>query len=216
MIDPQKLETAASTLHPKSLKKAKDAISFRCKDYLIRLDRMSCALEGGKVSTPSDVRQLSRALSLYQLAYLPTTPKTCPFCIQHFEGNRCEGCAYAATHWGRCDAETSAFGQLIEAIYDLAKVIQQLSHEDVASKSFTETGNQVDHQIAVLLNIIAASKELAENTIRSLPEATSNRLMEIKAEYVKTTLKLLPVDLMNSKEVERKRQDALDKSEIYW
>jgi hypothetical protein len=217
MVDPQELEAAAATIRPDSLEKAKAAIISRCGEYLARLNLLERALDKGKVRTPPDARKFSRALALFQLAYLPARPQTCPFCIQHSGVARCQGCGYASTHGGRCDAETSAFGQLIESLYELATQIHQIPYEGVTSSDLSAQNEaEVERSRERLLSSIRESRAAAEEMMAELPEASTSRLMEIKARYMDRTLQALPVDQMESEEVEKKLQEVRERVKRYW
>ena len=146
---------------------------------------------------------------MYQLAHLPTRPQTCPFCVQHSEGNRCQGCGYALTHGGRCDAETSAFGQFIEAVYDLARIIHD--HQDGKGPQIS-----ADKGRDLLKESIHISRKATESLIEELPLASTDQFMEIKARYIEEILREMPSELMASDEVDLALQYVLEKLEDYW
>lgn len=162
-----------------------------------------------KVQNSHDIVKFSRALAMYQLAHLPTRPQTCPFCVQHSEGNRCEGCGYALTHGGKCDAETSAFGQFIEAVYDLAGVIHGL-------QDGKEPKIDADEGRDLLKQSIRGSRVATKSLIEALPWASTDQFMVIKARYIEEILKEIPSDLMASDEVDVALRYVLDKLKGYW
>ena len=147
---------------------------------------------------------------MYLLASLPLRPETCPFCVQHSGGNRCQGCGYAETHGGRCDAETSAFGMLIEAVYDLAEEIHQV--REGPSLPAIDT----DVAMEQLADSIKRSRKAAEDLLAAIEEATVSGLMEAKRGYIEAILKALPVDLIGSSEVFRSLHEVRAKLERYW
>jgi hypothetical protein len=208
MITPEDKERAAATIDPSSLKEAKEAIAVGCQLFLKRLDR----LEGGlvRVRSGEDVNRFSRALSMYLLASLPLKPEVCPFCVQHFGGNRCQGCGYAETHGGRCDADGSAFGQLIEAVVDLAGKI----HEVRESPSLPAI--DPDEARERLADSINRSREAAEELLAATSEAGVSGLMEAKRGYIEAILKALPADLIGSAEVFRSLEEVGAKLKRYW
>ena len=205
------LKIAASTITPESLSEARGAIEARSCKFLTKLD----ILEGGldKVRTFQDAKKFSCALAMYQLAYLPTKPETCPFCVQHSGGNRCEGCGYAKTHGGRCDADTSAFAQFIEAIYNLAGAIHSI-----------QDGGENDGPAH--LNLDLAKKRLQESirksrvaTMRFISEISNDstyKLMETKARYIGEILQAMPIELMNSNDAKLAHLRSCEKLRRYW
>lgn len=208
MTCPEDREMAADTIDPWSLEEAKGAIAVGCWEFLKRLDRLEKGLKN--VLTAQDISRFARALSMYLLASLPLRPETCPFCVQHSGGNRCQGCGYAETHGGRCDAETSAFGQLIEAVYDLAGEVHQIQDDPLVS------GLDLDKGRGRLKSSIGRSREAAEILLVAICDAAVSGFMESKRGYIKAILKALPLDLIGSPEVERSLQDVRVKLERYW
>jgi len=208
MTSSEDREWAAASIGPPSLDEAKGAIVAGCRLFLERMDR----LEGGlvRVRTAEDVNRFSRALSMYLLASLPLKPETCPFCIQHSGGNRCQGCGYAQTHGGRCDADASAFVQLIEAVYKLAGDLHKIRDDTSVSGIDPERGREK------LKASIGRSSEAAEILMVAIPEAAVSGLMEAKRGYIEAILKALPTDLIGSLEVERSLEEVLAKLERYW
>jgi len=205
------LKLAASTISPESLKEARGAIEARSCKFLTKLDILERGLD--KVRTFQDAKKFSCALAMYQLAYLPTKPETCPFCVQHSGGNRCEGCGYAKTHGGRCDKDTSAFAQFIEAIYDLAGAIHSIQDEgenkgadpldlDLAKKSLQES--------------IYTSREATMRFISDISNDSTYELMETKARYIGEILQAMPLELMNSKDAKLAHLRSYEKLERYW
>jgi hypothetical protein len=205
MKRPRLLEDAAATIEPGSLEKAKAAILSRCEEYLAVLERMGEALEL-KVHTADDERRFAKALAMYQLAYLPTRPETCPFCVQHSGGERCEGCGYALTHGGRCDADTSSFGRLIESAHELAGLIYLIAGDAVFGAC---RGRRL------LRRSIQASRTATRDLMKDLPDASAFRLMEIKAEYIVSILGLIPVELIDPS-VKEKRAEVVERAGRYW
>ncbi len=208
MTSSEDKEKAADSIDPRSLEKAKDAISIGCRLFLKRLDRLEEGLKN--VRTAQEASRFSRALSMYLLASLPLKPETCPFCVQHSGGNRCHGCGYAETHGGRCDAETSAFGQLIEAVYDLAGKI----HEIRGDPPFATLG--LDDGRVRLKSSIGRSKEATEILLAVIPEAGVSDLMAAKRDYIEAILEAMPVDFVATSEVEASLEDVRAKLKRYW
>ncbi len=208
MTSSEDRERAAATIDPESLEGARRAIAVECRLSLKRLDRLEAGL--ANVRTAQDISRFSRALSMFLLSSLPVKPEACPFCVQHSGGNRCQGCGYAETHGGRCDAETSAFGQLIEAVYDLAGKIHEV--REGPSVPAIDPGAARER----LKDSIAQSREAAEDLLAAIEEATVSGLMEAKRGYIEAILKALPIDLVGSLEVERSLEDVRAKLERYW
>lgn len=205
------IKLAASTISSESLKEARGAIEARSCKFLTKLDILEQGLD--KVRTFQDAKKFSCALAMYQLAYLPTKPETCPFCVQHSGGNRCEGCGYAKTHGGRCDADTSAFAQFIEAIYDLAGAIHSIQDEgenkgadpldlDLAKKSLQES--------------ICASRKATMWFISEISNDSTYKLMETKARYIGEILQAMPIELINSKDAKLAHLRSCEKLKRYW
>jgi hypothetical protein len=208
MTSSEDRERAAATVGPSSLEEARGAIAVSCQLFLKRLDRLERGL--ANVRTAKDIDRFSRALSMYLLASLPLKPEACPFCVQHSGGNRCQGCGYAETHGGRCDAETSAFGQLIEAVIDLAGEIHEVRddpHLPAIDPGVAREG---------LKYSIDRSREAAEALLAAIEEATVSGLMEAKRGYIEAILKALPADLIGSSEVFRSLEEVRPKLERYW
>jgi len=205
MKRPRILEDAAATIEPESLENAKAAILSRCEEYLAVLERMDAALEL-KAHTADDERRFARALAMYQLAYLPTRPETCPFCVQHSGGERCEGCGYALTHGGRCDADTSSFGRFIESAHELAGLIYLVQGDAVF---------EAGRGRRLLRRSIEASLTATRDLMKDLPDASAFRLMEIKAEYIVSILGLIPVELIDPR-AEDKRAEVVERAGRYW
>ena len=208
MTCPEDRARAAVTIDLLSLEEAKGAIAVGCRLSLKRLDRLERGLE--KVRTAWDAGRFARALSMYLLASLPLMPRTCPFCVQHSGGNRCGGCGYAETHGGRCDAETSAFGQLIEAVYDLAGLIHAIRDGPSTGAADPEDAKRG------LAASIARSREAAERLLAELAGAEVSGLMEAKRGYVGAILDALPAGIIGSTEVDRAIKEVKSKLERYW
>jgi hypothetical protein len=208
MTTPEDKERAAATIDSLSLKEAREAIAVGCQLFLKRLDR----LEGGlmRVRSAQDVNRFSRALAMYLLASLPLKPETCPFCVQNVGGNRCQGCGYAETHGGRCDADASAFGQLVEAVIDLACVIHEIQ-EGPAVPAIDP-----DEAIERLKDSIDRSRKAARDLLAATSTASVSSLMEAKRGYIEAILKALPSDLIGSSEVFRSLKEAESKLVRYW
>jgi hypothetical protein len=208
MTCPEDKKRAAATIDPRSLEEAKGAIVVGCRLFLKRLDRLEEGLE--KVLTVQNINRFSRALSMYLLASLPLKPETCPFCVQLSGGNHCQGCGYAETHGGRCDADTSAFGQLIEAVYDLAGEIHQIRDDPPVP------GIDFDEGREKLKNSIGRSRDAVEVLLAAISEAGVSDLMAAKRGYIEAILDALPADLISSPEVGRSLGEVRAKLERYW
>lgn len=201
-------ERAAATIETQNLEEAKRAIAVGCRLFLKRLDRLEAGL--ANVRTARDAGRFARALSMYLLASLPLRPETCPFCVQHSGGNRCEGCGYAETHGGRCDAETSAFGQLIEAVIDLAGEIHAIREDPPAGA--------VDPEVLEkrLKGSIDRSREAAGILLAGIAEADVAGLMEAKREYIGAILDALPAGIIGSRKVDEPLEGVREKLARYW
>ncbi len=208
MTTPKDRVKAAATIDPESLEEAEEAVAIGCRLFLNRLDRLEAGL--ANVRTPQDAGQFARALSMYLLASLPLRPETCPFCVQHSGGNRCQGCGYAETHGGRCDAETSAFGQLIEAVYDLAREIHEIREDSSVPEIDLDVGRER------LKNSIGRSRGAAEVLSAAISVARVSDLMAAKRGYIEAILDALPLDLIASPEIERGLEEVRAKLERYW
>ncbi len=208
MTCPEDRKRAAATIDPASLEEASRAIAVGCRLFLKRLDMLEAGLV--KVRTAEDINRFSRALSMYLLASLPLKPETCPFCVQNVGGNRCQGCGYAETHGGRCDAETSAFGQLIEAVYDFAGEIHAIREDSPVS------GLDPDEGMVGLKAPIGRSREASEVLSAAISEAGVSDLMAAKRDYIEAILDALPTDLIGSPEVERSLGEVRAKLKRYW
>ncbi len=208
MTRPEDRARAAATINPDSLEVAKGAIAVGCQPFLKRLDRLERGLSN--VRTAPDAGRFARALSMYLLASLPLRPEVCPFCVQHSGGNRCQGCGYAKTHGGRCDAETSAFGQLIESVYDLAGLIHAIREDPPAEAVDPEEAKKG------LGGSIARSREAADRLLAELAGADVFGLMEAKRGYIGAILDALPAGIIGSQEVDRAIEDVKSKLERYW
>ncbi len=202
------LERAAEDIDPASLEEARRAIAVGCREALKRLDRLERGLT--RIRAARDADRFARALSMYLLASLPLRPETCPFCVQHSGGNRCRGCGYAETHGGRCDAETSAFGQLIEAVIDLAGEIHKIREDPQAE------GLDPGEGMERLMVSIGRSREAAEILLAEISEASVSGLMAAKRDYIESILEALPADLLGSAEVDRSLEEVREDLRLYW
>jgi len=198
----KKLEAAARDINPASLQEAKTAIAASCQEYIRWADLFSSRLES---VDPDRLHKFARAYSLTLLGHLPTRPGTCPFCIQYGRDQACTGCGYAETH-GRCDADDSAFSLFIEAFQELGRAIYQ----DTGKLGCPPNDARMHLNFA-----IKVSNETAMRLQEGLSSAKAQRLMELKAAYLDTMIRLLPVQLL-SEEVKEKsllaRRTLLD----YW
>ncbi len=196
------LEAAASAISLESLEAAKHVIAAGCEDYLRWSGIFLKQLEN---VSPADLHKFARALALTELGHLPTRPTTCPFCIQYGKDRNCEGCGYARTH-GRCDSETSAFSQFIEAFLELGRTIYQ----DTSEISFDPAGAR-----KLLHESINESAKAARQMLDELPDATALRLMELKVRYLKRMIGIIPIILLSG-EVEEWRIVVIVTLENYW
>jgi hypothetical protein len=186
----KELDAAAKDIDPASLQAAKAAIVVNCREYLRWADLFSRRLETVQAT---ELHKFARALSLTLLGHLPTRPATCPFCIQYDRDQACTGCGYAATH-GRCDADDSAFSLFIEAFQELGRVIYQDTGELACSPP--------DARMHLNLSI-KVSRDLAARLQEDLPPAGAQQLMELKAAYLDTMIRLIP-QLLLCEEVQKK------------
>jgi len=186
----KELEAAAKDIDLESLQAAKVAIDMNCREYLRWADRFATRLES---VDSGELHKFTRALALTLLGHLPTRPGTCPFCIQYDRDRACTGCGYAATH-GRCDADDSAFSLFIEAFQELGRSVYQDTGKLCCSH----------HDARMHLNLsIKVSREVAMRLQEDLPPAGAQRLMELKAAYLDTMIRLLPVLLLSEEVQER-------------
>jgi len=186
----KELEAAAKDIDLESLQAAKAAVATSCQEYIRWADLFSCRLETVEAAK---LHKFARALSLTLLGHLPTRPGTCPFCIQYDRDRACTGCGYAATH-GRCDADDSAFSLFIEAFLELGRSVYQ----------DTGTLGCSPHDARMHLNLtIKVTRDLAMRLQEDLPSAGAQRLMELKAAYLDTMIRLLP-GLLLSEEVQER------------
>ena len=206
------LKLAASTIPHESLSEARGTIEAKSSKFLAKLDILERGLD--KVCTVQDAKKFSCALSMYELAYLPTKPETCPFCVQHSGGNRCEGCGYAKTHGGRCDKDSSAFAQFIEAVYDLAGAVHSIQ-----DKGKGEEGAEppdLDRAKNILFESICTSRKATVRLISEISSDSAYKLMGRKARYIGEILQAMPIELMNSKDAKLAHQRSCEKLERYW
>jgi len=203
--DHSDLEAAAAAINQESLLKAKLAIEERCKEHLRWMDLMEDSL-GSKINVQKDLKKFAKALALCQLGYLPTKPETCPFCIQYSKGRSCIGCGYAATHGGRCDLDTSAFSQFIEAFQELGSEIYQ--DQEAPDFDFDLARKEIEESIH-------RSKDAAVEMLEGLCSLSTFQLMERKACYIEKMIDLVPARLL-SEEVQKKRCQVKEKLKSYW
>jgi hypothetical protein len=199
---------AAATIDPESLAEARGAVEARCRLFLRRLDLLEAGIEN--VRRSGDVHRFSLALSMFLLDSLPLKPEACPFCVQNAGGCRCEGCGYAEAHGGRCDAEASAFGQLAEAVDDLAGQLHVLRN-DLPARA-------IDLQDAGegLRSSIEGSRAAAKELMAEAEEADVPGLMEAKRDYVEAILDALPAGCIGSKQVDGSLKEVREKLVWYW
>ena len=209
------LEDAAGAISSDTLIKARTAIEIDCREF-IRWSGVLMESLDNKVKSLDDARRFARALALYQLGYLPAKPGTCPFCIQYSADRSCAGCGYASTHGGRCDLDTSAFNQFIEALHELGRVIYQDNSNPYTDSE--ENGSEsidVEEAKRMLRCSIEGSSQAACNLIKDLDGASSLRFMEIKADYLYTLLKIIPEFLL-SKDAKNALYRVRETLSIYW
>jgi hypothetical protein len=177
------LKAAAEAIDPAALQAAKDAIAASCQEYIRWADLFSRRLE----SLPDEkLHQFARAFALTLMGQLPTRPGTCPFCIQYGRDRACAGCGYAATH-GRCDEDDSAFSLFIEAFQELGRVIYQ---------DTGELGCSAEQARQKLYSCIKASARLALQMEPALDCANTCDLMQLKADYIRAMVELIPAPLL--------------------
>ncbi|MGB3944113.1 MAG: hypothetical protein WBK88_04905 [Methanothrix sp.] len=208
MTTPEDRARAAATIDPRSLAEARGAVEARCRLFLRRLDLLEAGIE--KVRRSGEARRFALALSMYLLASLPLKPDACPFCVQHSGGCRCEGCGYAESHGGRCDAETSAFGQLAEAVDDLAGLLHRLGTDGDAGASDPKDAR------CRLRSSIDRSRDAAVRLLAEVAGANVAGLMEAKRGYIEAILDALPAGIIGSGEVDGSLEGAREKLARYW
>ena len=203
-----RLERATASIDGESLDGAKGAIAARCRIFLKQLD----LLEGGldRVRTAGDARRFALALSMFLLASLPLKPETCPFCVQHSGGCRCDGCGYAETHGGRCDADASAFGQLVESVDDVAGWLHRLRTDEEAGAVDPTDAREG------LRSSIEESRDAAERLLADIAGADVAGLMEAKKGYVAAILDAIPTGIIGSRKVDEPLEGAREKLARYW
>jgi hypothetical protein len=196
------LETAALAINRESLEAARGAIAEGCKECLRWTEIFRDRLETVK---DEDIHKFARAFALIMLGFLPTKPATCPFCIQYGTDRGCLGCGYAGTH-GRCDIKKSAFSIFIEAFHELGRVIYQ----DTGVTCF-------DHAAArgTLYESIDSSAKDARGLLEELPEASTFRLMRLKASYLERMVGHIPLSLL-SEDVTEMCSKVKESLRNYW
>ncbi len=207
MASPEDKAGAVAKIEPRSLEEARGAVEARSLLFLMRLDRLEAGLS--KVRTAREAARFAMATAMFLLDSLPLRPEACPFCVQNAGGCRCQGCGYAETHGGRCDADASAFGQLIEAVIDLAGEIH----------SIREGPSEVGDPEMLMKELEASldrSREAAEALLADIAEADVAGLMEAKRKYVGAILEAIPVGSIGSREVDRRIGDVASRLEEYW
>jgi len=203
--DRKGLEDAAAAISPDSLDKAKSAIAIDCKEYIRWANIMAESLDK-KVNTAEEVKRFARAVALCLLGHLPVKPWTCPFCIQYSGDQSCKGCGYALTHGGRCDKDSSAFSQFIEAFHELGQAIYQDNEEVSFDLSYAKN---------ILKRSFCQSSMAAKKMIEGMPKASAFELMEMKARYLHEMALLIPIILLSSNSQE-KLQEVKNKLDSYW
>jgi 2-oxo-4-hydroxy-4-carboxy--5-ureidoimidazoline (OHCU) decarboxylase len=180
----RELETAALEINPEALDAARVAIAEGCHECLrwtrIFRDRLDSVND-------EEVHRFARAFSLIMLGVLPTKPSTCPFCSQYGQDRGCLGCGYARTH-GPCNFEDSSFSLFIEAFHELGRAIYQ-------DMSFGRSDPSAAGRI--LLKSIDSSEHAAQGLLSELQEASTFRLMELKASYMDRMIGCLPLALLS-------------------
>jgi hypothetical protein len=196
------LQAAAEAIDPAALQATKDAIAASCQEYIRWADLFSRRLE----TLPDEkLHQFARAFALTLMGQLPTRPGTCPFCIQYGRDRACDGCGYAATH-GRCDSEDSAFSVFIEAFQELGRVIYQ---------DTGEIGCSAQQARQKLYSCIKASARRALQMESALDCANTCDLMQLKADYIRAMVELIPAPLL-SQEVALRLQTVKKALGNYW
>ncbi len=204
------LEAAASAIKPEVLQTAKSAIAEGCEDYL---RQAAIILERLETVQSDDLHKFARALALTELGCLPARPETCPFCIQYGKDRSCEGCGYAQTH-GRCDSEDSAFSRFIEAFQELGRMIYQDISQDTGQDTSKRSFDPADTR-EILLESIDASVRAARGMLSELPDASTFRLMELKARYLNEMICLIPISML-SDEAGEMRNEVIEYLKNYW
>ena len=208
MASPEDKARAAAKILPRSLEEARGAVEARGLLFLRRLDRLEAGLE--RVGTPREAERFARATAMFLLDSLPLRPEACPFCVQNAGGNRCEACGYAKTHGGECDIETSAFGQLIEAVIDLAGEIHEI-RDDPSTGAVDPEEAKMELEAS-----LARSREAAEALFADIAEADVSGLMEAKRAYIGAILEALPAGIIGSRKVDRRIEMVAFRLEGYW
>lgn len=208
MTTPEEKARAAATIDPRSLAEVRGAVEARCRLFLRRLDLLETAL--GNVRTAGDAARFAMAESMFLLDSLPLKPETCPFCVQNVGGNRCQGCGYAEAHGGGCDAEASAFGQLIEAVIDLAGQLHRLRNDLPAEATDPQDARER------LRSSIEGSRAAAKLLMAKAEEADVSGLMEAKRDYIQAILDALPAGCIGSQQVDGSLKEVREKLVRYW
>jgi hypothetical protein len=200
------LEDAAGAISSDTLIKARSAIEIDCREFIRWAEVLDRSLDK-KVNTLDDARRFAKALALYQMGYLPAKPGTCPFCIQYSADRSCAGCGYASTHGGRCDLDTSAFNQFIEAFHELGRMIYQDNSEPcIGIEGIDSERFDAEDTVQRLRRSIEGSSQAAGRLIADLNDASALRLMELKSDYLCTVLDLIPEFLLS-----QEAKNALDR-----
>ncbi|AET64083.1 hypothetical protein [Methanothrix harundinacea] len=208
MASPEDKARAAAKIRPRSLEEARGAVEARGLLFLRRLDRLEAGL--ARVGTGREAERFGRATAMFLLDSLPLRPEACPFCVQNAGANRCGSCGYAETHGGECDAETSAFGQLIEAVVDLAGEIHEIRDNPSTGAVDPEEAKKE------LEASIARSREAAERLLAEIAGADVSGLMEAKRAYIGAILEALPAGIIGSPQVDRAIEAVRAKLVRYW
>lgn len=212
------LQDAADAVSPTALQAALRAILERAES----LNRMLGLLESGldRVRTPEEADRFARAVALYEMAYLPVRPETCPFC-QEYADDRCGECGYARTHGGICNRDSSSFVAFIEALNLLGTAVKAIPDPSIFTSQ--PKGDFVNTKEILQRSIDDAAKATAE-LIRDLltvdDETPSKRatsyLMDQKAMYLRRMIRIMPLAAIHSPEPERLCREVLSSLERYW
>jgi hypothetical protein len=196
------LEAAASKISNATLESVKLSISSHCKEYIFWSKLFYDVLLR---TQEYELYKFARAFSLCLLGHLPIGPETCPFCKQYGGNGNCAGCGYALTH-GRCDGDESAFSQLIESLQELGRAIYQ-------STGVLRVPS--DMAKSILEKSIQDSAEASRSMLVSLERANAFNLMELKSEYFRRTICLIPQNIF-PEEISRKCISVEETLKDYW
>lgn len=201
-------------------------------------------LEAGldSVRTLEQADRFARALALYEMAYLPTRPQTCPFCLEYAD-DRCGECGYARTHGGICNDDRSAFVAFVEALNSLGAAVKAIpdpavfvSLKDfdvektnhIAKKSIDDAREATLHLIKYLTcvddetigetadNLTHCAKDISMQSNGFVEVPGTFWLMEQKAMYLRRMIRILPLEAIYSQEAVKLREEVLLRLERYW